>query len=180
MACKSISSWTKSEKNKKKNKTKTVTEKAPPEEKQLTLWDIAVNQAPLDEPKAYAWSDVLTLNKKSVFDAAKKNYGLEKLKDFEKSYREAKKQWKCYVCNHHDSNHIRSEYIYCELCNIWRHKMCAIKVLNKPMAWKCSECKGEMVDKGETENPKNSTNQEDSEDDFQQEQYITHKGRKRQ
>ena len=167
------------QKNKKK-KTKTVKDKAPPKEKQKTLWDTAIKNAPLDEPSDYAWSDVLTLNPKEVFDTATKFYGLERLEDFRKSYNEAKKSWKCKECNHYDDVHMKSELIYCDLCNIWRHKICAIKVPNKPMVWKCGECKGEMVDKGDTENPKNSTNQEDSEDDFQQEQYITHKGRKRQ
>ena len=65
-----------------------------------SLWETAVENAPLEDPLANNWADILSLNKKRVFEAAEKVFekSIEKTDNFNKAYQAARVAWKCNDC----------------------------------------------------------------------------------
>ena len=146
----------------------------------MMLWMTAVKNAPLEDPFANNWADILSLNKKRVLEAAGKVFeqSVEKIADFKNAYQAARISWKCNDCRFYTAQYIKSGYIHCEQCDVWRHKKCCERVPFINNAFKCNTCNGRMIDKGDTETQKQPRDY-DSGDDFVQEKFLSHKARKR-
>ena len=155
------------------------------------LWISAVENAPIDDHTRTRWRDVMSLKKQDLLLSVQHVYkSKDQQGDFFKTLKEAKKFFKCFECNHFDDKHLDSDYIFCECCGIWRHKICTPKypfdpadigksAKSVPNAFKCRQCNSKLV----PDLPDNSSGESDGEkssgDDFVGGNLLTHKQRKR-